>query len=190
MIEIPSGRRSSDPVPMLSTIGSAPNIARHRGHQDRPQTEQRRCPNRLLRRQAFATLGIERHVDHHDRVLLDDADEQDQSDQRDDRELGRSPSSASMRRRLQMAAWRESSADESGSRKDAEHDVAPRRARRRSTTARWRAIPGRRARFPGTIPEGCRHADVARGAVHSRQPRLPATRRTQIERQCAAGNCD
>ena len=33
-------------------------------------------------------LGLEREVDHHDRVLLHDADEQDDADQRDDAELG------------------------------------------------------------------------------------------------------
>ena len=29
-------------------------------------------------------LGVEREVDHHDRVLLDDADQQDDADERDD----------------------------------------------------------------------------------------------------------
>ena len=33
-------------------------------------------------------LGFEREVDHHDRVLLDDADEQDEADERDDAEVG------------------------------------------------------------------------------------------------------
>jgi len=36
---------------------------------------------------AFAALGIECEVDHHDRVLLYDADQQDHSDQRDEREI-------------------------------------------------------------------------------------------------------
>ena len=36
--------------------------------------------NRLLRRQPLMPLGIQREVDHHDRVLLHDADQQDQAD--------------------------------------------------------------------------------------------------------------
>ncbi len=39
-------------------------------------------------RKPFRALGLEREVDHHDRVLLDDADQQDDADQGDDAELG------------------------------------------------------------------------------------------------------
>ncbi len=42
----------------------------------------------LFRRLAVVALGIEREVDHHDGVLLHDADEQDDADERDDAELG------------------------------------------------------------------------------------------------------
>ena len=37
---------------------------------------------------AFLALGFEREVDHHDGVLLHDADQQDDADQRDDAEIG------------------------------------------------------------------------------------------------------
>ncbi len=37
---------------------------------------------------AFLALGFEGEVDHHDRVFLDDADEQDQADEGDDAEIG------------------------------------------------------------------------------------------------------
>ena len=43
--------------------------------------------DRLARAEPSAALGVEREVDHHDRVLLDDADQQDDADQRDDAEL-------------------------------------------------------------------------------------------------------
>ena len=39
--------------------------------------------DRVLRRLAFVALGFQREVDHHDGVLLHDADQQDDADQRD-----------------------------------------------------------------------------------------------------------
>src|SRR3984885_1293339 len=55
-----------------------------RGHEDRAKTQQRGLVDRLLRRSAALALGGERKVDHHDRVLLDDTDQQDDADDRDD----------------------------------------------------------------------------------------------------------
>ena len=40
-----------------------------------------------MRRLAVITLGRNREVDHQDRILFDDADQQDHADQRDDRKL-------------------------------------------------------------------------------------------------------
>ena len=40
------------------------------------------------RRLAFVALGVQREVDHHDGVFLDDADQQDDADERDDAEVG------------------------------------------------------------------------------------------------------
>src|SRR5712671_6744092 len=60
---------------------------RHRGHQDRAQTQQAGLVDGLARCLALLALGIEREVDHQDRVLLDDADQQDNADNRDDSEI-------------------------------------------------------------------------------------------------------
>ena len=60
---------------------------RHRGHQDRAEAQQAGLMDRLARRLALLALGVEREVDHHDRVLLDDADQQDDADDRDDVEV-------------------------------------------------------------------------------------------------------
>ncbi len=61
---------------------------RHRRHDDGTETQQRRLEDRVERRSVLLALGLEREVDHHDRVLLDDADEQDDADERNHAELG------------------------------------------------------------------------------------------------------
>src|SRR6516164_892984 len=58
-----------------------------RRHHDRPEAQQTRLMDRLLRALAFEALGLQREVDHHDRVLFDDADQQDDADDRDHRQL-------------------------------------------------------------------------------------------------------
>jgi hypothetical protein len=60
---------------------------RHRRHHDRAEAQQAGLADRLLRRLALVALGLEREVDHHDAVLLDDADQQDDADQRDQAEV-------------------------------------------------------------------------------------------------------
>ena len=47
----------------------------------------RRLPDRLLRRHVLVALGGDREVDHHDAVLLDDADQEDNADQGDQAEI-------------------------------------------------------------------------------------------------------
>jgi hypothetical protein len=83
----PSGRRSSEPVPVPRARGRAAQQGGHRGHQDGPQPPQAGLVDGFAGGAAFAPLEIERDVDDHDRVLLDDADEQDDADHRDDRQL-------------------------------------------------------------------------------------------------------
>ena len=51
------------------------------------QIEQRRFADRLGGVEAFLALGGDGEVDHHDAVLLDDADEQNGADERDQTEL-------------------------------------------------------------------------------------------------------
>ena len=43
--------------------------------------------DRLARALALQPLGLQGEVDHHDRVLLDDADQQDHADDRDDAQI-------------------------------------------------------------------------------------------------------
>ena len=75
MMLTPSGRRSSEPVPAPRARGRAPSIAAI-------------VVIRMGRRRPpLAPLEIERNVDDHDRVLLDDADQQDDPDDRDDRQV-------------------------------------------------------------------------------------------------------
>src|ERR1017187_5990992 len=60
---------------------------RHGGHHDGTEAQQARLVNRIHRRHAFLALGVQGEIDHHDSVLLHDADEQDDADQRDDAEI-------------------------------------------------------------------------------------------------------
>ena len=60
---------------------------RHRRHHDGPEAEQAGLVDGLGGRLAAAALRVEREVDHHDRVLLHDADEQDDADEGDDVEV-------------------------------------------------------------------------------------------------------
>ena len=60
---------------------------RQRRHQDRPEAEKRGLEDRLLRRLAVLALGFEGEVDDHDRVLLDDADQQHDADDADHVEI-------------------------------------------------------------------------------------------------------
>src|SRR6266705_122551 len=60
---------------------------RQRRHQDRAEPQEAGVIDRLARAHAVLPLGIEREVDHHDGVLLDDADQEDDADHRDDAEV-------------------------------------------------------------------------------------------------------
>ena len=53
----------------------------HRRHHDRTEPQQAGLVNRFLRRQSLLALRIQREINHHDRVLLHDADQQDDPDQ-------------------------------------------------------------------------------------------------------------
>src|SRR3954470_18758834 len=55
---------------------------RHGGHHDRPEACQAGLVDRLLRRHAAAALSLNGEVDHHDGVLLHDADQHDDAHER------------------------------------------------------------------------------------------------------------
>src|SRR5690349_12488449 len=60
---------------------------RQSGHHDRPKAQQAGLINRVTRIFSLVALGLERKVDHHDRILLDDADKKNNPDQRDDAQI-------------------------------------------------------------------------------------------------------
>ena len=84
---MPSGLRSSEPVPVPSIKGKRAEYRGESRHQDRPEPQKAGLIDRLARRKPFRALGVKREVDHHDRVLLHDADQQDDADDRDDIEF-------------------------------------------------------------------------------------------------------
>ena len=79
-IVMPSGWRSSEPSPQPIISGSAPRIAAIVVIMIGRKRSRHAWKIALARRHAFVALGVEREVDHHDRVLLDDADQQDDAD--------------------------------------------------------------------------------------------------------------
>src|ERR1700730_11348470 len=56
-------------------------------HHDRPKAQEARLVDRLTRALAFEPLRLEREIDHHDRVFLDDADQQYEADQRNQAQI-------------------------------------------------------------------------------------------------------
>ena len=84
---MPSGLRSSEPVPLSMRQRQRAEQRGERRHHDGPEAQQRRLDDGIARRQAARALGLEREVDHHDGVLLDDAHQQDDADQRHERQI-------------------------------------------------------------------------------------------------------
>ena len=80
MMAMPSGWRSSEPVPVPEHQRQRAEHRGHGRHHDRPEAQQAGLIDRLARRLALVALGLEREVDHHDGVLLDDADQQNDAD--------------------------------------------------------------------------------------------------------------
>src|SRR6266481_8986617 len=68
------------PGPAAKRKRDRPEQSRHRRHHDRAKALERGIEDRLFGPHPKGPLGIKREVDHHDGVLLDDADEQDDGD--------------------------------------------------------------------------------------------------------------
>ena len=81
---MPSGRRNSEPVPVPSASGRAPNIAAMVVIMMGAETQQTGLEDGLHRALALVALGLKRKVDHHDSVLLHNANEQDNADHGDE----------------------------------------------------------------------------------------------------------
>jgi hypothetical protein len=122
----PSGWRSSALAPAPSAIGSAPQDRRQRRHHDRPEAHQARLADRGVRRLAVALLrlSVERDVDHHDRVLLDDADQHQEADDGDHRQVDAEPASGEQcAERSRRQAGQDRQRVDEALIENAEHDV-------------------------------------------------------------------
>src|SRR5579883_2453906 len=90
----PAYNRDAEGAAQLATVAEADREwkraeqGRTGGHHDGAESQQTGLVDRLLRREALAALGVEREINHHDGVFLDQADEQDHADQPHDAELG------------------------------------------------------------------------------------------------------
>ena len=56
-------------------------------HHDRPESKHGRLIDRIFGAHSMIPFRIEREIDHHDGILLDDADQQNDSDERNDAKL-------------------------------------------------------------------------------------------------------
>ncbi len=101
---------------------------------------------------ALLALRLQGEVDHHDAVLLDDADEQDDADEGDEAEIR-----AADQQGQQGPHPGRRQGGEDGDRVDValvenpQHDV-DRQQRRQDQTARWPGRPGRPGPCPGKLP--------------------------------------
>ena len=89
MMEIPNGRRNSAPIPVPSANGTArPSNAAIVVMRIGRKPKQAGLINRIERAFAFIAFSVQREIDHHDRILLHNADQQNDADQRDNTEIG------------------------------------------------------------------------------------------------------
>ena len=77
---MPSGRRISEPIPVTEGQRNACQQRRHRGHHDGPEAQQAGVVDGVGRVLSVLPLALQRKVDHHDAVLLHNADQQDDAD--------------------------------------------------------------------------------------------------------------
>ena len=68
--------------------GQGPEHGCHGRHHDRPEAKQASLVDSIQRAQPALAFCVEREVDHHDRVLLHNADQQDHANKRHDTEFG------------------------------------------------------------------------------------------------------
>ena len=84
---MPSGRRDSDPMPVAIATGSVPTSAAIVVIMIGRKRMCAACTIDSRRRPMLGPFDLEREVDHHDRVLLHDADEKNDADEREHAEL-------------------------------------------------------------------------------------------------------
>ena len=171
-------------MPEASASGSAAKQRRHRRHHDRAEPQQRRLVDGLFGRLSVLALRLEREVDHHDRVLLHDADEQHDADERDDAEVvarGDEREDRADAGRRQGRKNRER-VDEALV-EHAQHDV-DRHDRRQDQPAfvRERSLEGERRALEARA-EGGRQPDLLRRAFNGLNRFAERSARRQVERE-------
>ena len=182
---IPRGCRNSEPSPVPKASGSAPNraaivvimIGRKRNRQACVIASRVSRPWRS---------ACEREVDHHDRVLLDDADQQNDADEGDDRHLH-----VEHLERQQRADARRGQGRDDGDRMDvalvenAEHEIdrQQRRADQQQsarTAPAARRAPCRRRRRARWTACRCRWTACRRSRLCASLIALPGARLNEI----------
>ena len=140
---------------------------RHGGHHDGPEAQQAGLKNGVLRSLAFVALGFQGKIDHHDRVLLDDADEQHDADERDHAEVA-----ARDEQRQQRAHARRRQRGKNRDRMDvafvqnAQHDVdRHQRGQNQHRLVGQRSLKGFRGSLKRRLNAG-RQANFVLGLVH------------------------
>ena len=153
---------------------------RDRGHENWTQAQETSLIDRFPRRQPLFALRIEREVDHHDRVLLDDADQEDDADDADDVEPG---ACGVERQQRTDAGGRQRGQDrdrmDEALVEHAEHDIHGRdRRREQEHLVRQRRLEGLRRALEAD-GEARRQANRLEAPGRSRRPPRRATRRAR-----------
>ena len=106
---MPSGRRSSDPMPVPNRQRDSTQKRGHGGHHDGAKAQQAGLVNRLGRVHAPLPFTFQGEVDHHDAVLFHDADQQDDADDRHHAQILVKQNERQQRAHAQpKAGWKES----------------------------------------------------------------------------------
>ena len=156
---------------------------RHRRHHDGPEPHAARLENRVARGLAVAPFGIEREVDHHDRVFLHEAHQHDNSHERIDAQLGTKDEQREQRaesRKWQARQNRErvNEAFVENAQHDVDHDDREQQQEDQPLLARLERL--RRARESGADGRGQR---LPRGLLDVSHRRAERHARRQVERQ-------
>ena len=138
----------------------------------------------------FVPLRLERKIDHHDAVLLDDADQQDDADQRNDAELGLKEQQREHRTHSRRGQRRENGDGVNDALiENAEHDID--RGERREDEHRLvlqRLLIGARGALEAAM-DGRGHADLIRCAFDGRGRSAKGCigRKIERDRRCDEG---
>ena len=72
---------------MLQRKWQSPQQRSHGRHHDRSEAQQSGLVDRFFGRQSFFAFGVQGEINHHDRILLHDPDQEDDADEGNEREI-------------------------------------------------------------------------------------------------------